>query len=185
MARLLSSPVHLTDSISLTIPISLGRTSAFRLCTVTIATPGGVHDGNTFAANDPVVLSTTGALPTGLVAGTTYYVSATSLSGSFLQAVGNSGRRGHQYDRLAIRRPFDYLDLLGADRPRNGSSRKPAIWCLRPRPTSCFRCSIYRLPVPLRWRWVRLRRRPTSASSAGFSFSVAFSRSPIASSGRG
>jgi hypothetical protein len=37
---------------------------------------------NTFVANEPVVFSTSGALPTGLVAGTVYYVSASGLSGA-------------------------------------------------------------------------------------------------------
>lgn len=43
--------------------------------TITIATPGVVsHSGHSFVAGDPVVLSTTGALPTGLTAGTVYFV---------------------------------------------------------------------------------------------------------------
>lgn len=44
--------------------------------TVTIASPGVVTytGADNFANGDPVTLTTTGALPTGLVAGTTYYV---------------------------------------------------------------------------------------------------------------
>jgi hypothetical protein len=43
--------------------------------TITIATPGVVTwTAHGFVANTPVKFSTTGALPTGLVAGTTYYV---------------------------------------------------------------------------------------------------------------
>lgn len=43
--------------------------------TITIASPGVVTDtGHSYIANDPIVLSTTGALPTGLTAGTTYFV---------------------------------------------------------------------------------------------------------------
>lgn len=43
--------------------------------TITIATPGVVtHTAHGFSNNDPVTLSTTGALPTGLVAGTVYFV---------------------------------------------------------------------------------------------------------------
>lgn len=43
--------------------------------TITNASPGVVTwTGHALAANTPVVFSTTGALPTGLVAGTTYYV---------------------------------------------------------------------------------------------------------------
>lgn len=53
-----------------TVPNSVGTT-----VTITIATPGVVtHTAHGFAANDQVVLSTTGALPTGLVAGTVYFV---------------------------------------------------------------------------------------------------------------
>jgi hypothetical protein len=43
--------------------------------TITIASPGVVTwTGHTFTAGSPIVLTTTGALPTGLTAGTTYYV---------------------------------------------------------------------------------------------------------------
>jgi hypothetical protein len=43
--------------------------------TITIATPGVVADaGHSYVLNDQVVLSTTGALPTGLTSGTTYFV---------------------------------------------------------------------------------------------------------------
>jgi len=55
------------------------------------ASPGVVTYTNTFAANDPVVLSTTGTLPAPLVAGTTYYVSATGLSGSVLSLSATPG----------------------------------------------------------------------------------------------
>ena len=37
-------------------------------CTISIASPGVITYANSFVANDPVVLSTTGALPTGLTA---------------------------------------------------------------------------------------------------------------------
>ncbi|MGO4672984.1 DUF3383 family protein [Bosea sp. 2YAB26] len=43
--------------------------------TITIATPGVVTwTGHTLVNGDPIVLTTTGTLPTGLTAGTTYYV---------------------------------------------------------------------------------------------------------------
>jgi hypothetical protein len=43
--------------------------------TITIATPGVVsHAGHSFNANDQITFTTTGALPTGLTAGTTYFV---------------------------------------------------------------------------------------------------------------
>jgi hypothetical protein len=45
--------------------------------TMTIASPGVVTwTGHTLANNDPVVLATTGTLPTGLIAGVTYYALA-------------------------------------------------------------------------------------------------------------
>src|SRR5215475_1739260 len=50
--------------------------------TVTIASPGVFSLTNGLSAGDAVVFQTTGALPTGLTAGTTYYVIAAGLSGS-------------------------------------------------------------------------------------------------------
>lgn len=58
---------------------SVGRTST---CAISNASPGVVTVTNTNVANEPVVFSTTGTLPSPLVAGTVYYVSATGLSGS-------------------------------------------------------------------------------------------------------
>lgn len=52
------------------------------VASISNASPAVVTYTNTFAANDPIVFSTTVTLPTGITAGTTYYVSATSLSGS-------------------------------------------------------------------------------------------------------
>jgi hypothetical protein len=49
--------------------------------TITIAAPGVISwTAHGLAAGTPVKFATTGALPTGLTAGTTYYVSATSLT---------------------------------------------------------------------------------------------------------
>lgn len=49
--------------------------------TITIAAPGVVSwTAHGLLAGTPVKFSTTGALPTGLTAGTTYYVSATGLT---------------------------------------------------------------------------------------------------------
>lgn len=54
---------------------------AKRVCTITIAAPGVVTLlDHAFRANEAVVLSTTGALPTGLVAGTVYYVSNVNMT---------------------------------------------------------------------------------------------------------
>jgi len=60
-------------------------------CTISIASPGVITYANSFAANDPVILSTTGALPTGLTAGTTYYVSATGLSSASFSVSATPG----------------------------------------------------------------------------------------------
>lgn len=49
--------------------------------TVTIATPGVfTWNNHGLVANTPIVFSTSGALPTGITAGVTYYVSATGLT---------------------------------------------------------------------------------------------------------
>lgn len=55
------------------------------------ASPAVVTYANTFAAENPVVLSTTGTLPEPLVAGTTYYISATGLSGSVFSLSATAG----------------------------------------------------------------------------------------------
>lgn len=60
-------------------------------CTISNASPAVVTVTNTFVANEPIVFSTTGALPTGLTAGTVYYVSATSLSGSSFKVSATAG----------------------------------------------------------------------------------------------
>lgn len=54
--------------------------------TVTIATPGVVSKtAHGLTTNDPVYFTTTGALPTGITAGTTYYVIATGLTADAFQ----------------------------------------------------------------------------------------------------
>ena len=60
--------------------------------TITIASPGvATMTGSAPAAGTPVVFSTTGALPTGLVAGTTYYVLApTGSTFQFAATVGGT-----------------------------------------------------------------------------------------------
>ena len=50
-------------------------------CTITIASPGVItSNGHGFVAGDAVQFTTTGALPTGITAGTTYYVIAAGLT---------------------------------------------------------------------------------------------------------
>jgi len=54
-----------------TVPNNVGQT----VTSFTIATPGKINvTGHGYAANDPIVLSTTGTLPTGITAGTVYFV---------------------------------------------------------------------------------------------------------------
>jgi hypothetical protein len=52
------------------------------VASISNASPAVVAFTNSFAANDPVVFSTSGALPAGLTAGTVYYVAASGLSSS-------------------------------------------------------------------------------------------------------
>lgn len=82
--------------------------------TITIASPGVVTwTGHTFLANSPVVFTTTGALPTGLTPGTTYYVvspvadtfsvSAT-IGGAAINTSGTQSgtHTGTNYSRLTV-----------------------------------------------------------------------------------
>jgi hypothetical protein len=62
-----------------------------KTATVSVATPAVVTMANTFAAGQPVVFASTGRLPKGLVAGTTYFVIATGLSGSSFQMAATVG----------------------------------------------------------------------------------------------
>ena len=61
--------------------------------TMTIANPTVVtSNGHGLAANTPIVFQSTGSLPTGVTAGTTYYVAASGLStNSFRVATANTG----------------------------------------------------------------------------------------------
>jgi len=60
--------------------------------TVTIATPGVVtYVAHGMVANDAFEFATTGALPTGITAGTTYYVSATGLTADTFQFSATAG----------------------------------------------------------------------------------------------
>lgn len=61
------------------------------VASISNASPAVITYANAFAANDPVVFSTTGAIPTGITAGTTYYVSATSLSGASFKISATPG----------------------------------------------------------------------------------------------
>lgn len=59
---------------------------------ITIASPGVVTwNSHGLSANDPVKFTTTGALPTGLTAGTTYYVVGASLTTNTFQVSATAG----------------------------------------------------------------------------------------------
>ena len=60
-------------------------------CTISIASPAVITMTNTCAAGDMVVFSTTGTLPTGLTAGTTYFVISAGLSSSQFEVSATSG----------------------------------------------------------------------------------------------
>ncbi len=82
------------------------RTSTF---TITIAAPGvATWNNHGLPNNTPVVLSTTGALPTGLTAGTTYYVRNTATNTFELSAtsggasITTSGSQSGTHTALAI-----------------------------------------------------------------------------------
>jgi hypothetical protein len=60
-------------------------------CTISSANPAVVTMANTFAAGQPVTFRTSGYLGPGILAGTTYYVLATGLSGSSFQIATTPG----------------------------------------------------------------------------------------------
>ena len=60
-------------------------------CTISNASPGVITITNTCAANDQVVFTTTGTLPTGLTAGTTYFVISAGLSSSVFEVSATLG----------------------------------------------------------------------------------------------
>lgn len=69
--------------------INVGRISS---CTITNASPGVVSMTNSFVANEPVQFAAgAGTLPSQLVAGTTYYVLASGLSGSSFKVAAIPG----------------------------------------------------------------------------------------------
>jgi hypothetical protein len=60
-------------------------------CTISIANPAVITFANSFAIDQEVVFTTTGALPTGLSFNTTYYVISAGLSGSSFQVSATRG----------------------------------------------------------------------------------------------
>lgn len=68
------------------------KTPTLGTFTVTLASPGVFSKtGHGLAAGDKVVFSTTGALPTGLTAGTTYYVIAAGLTADAFEVSATDG----------------------------------------------------------------------------------------------
>jgi hypothetical protein len=79
-------PVAETKNLSLlnSVEPEPSSLSAPTTVTITVATPAVVTwPGETIPVNTPVVFSTSGTLPTGIVAGTTYYVRSTVSPGNF------------------------------------------------------------------------------------------------------
>jgi hypothetical protein len=78
--------------------------------TISIATPAVITVGNSCAAGQPVVFATTSALPTGLTAGTIYYVISTGLTATSFEvsttvggsAVNTSGSQSGVQEVTAI-----------------------------------------------------------------------------------
>lgn len=63
------------------------KVSSVKTVTITLATPGVVSwESHGFEADTPLVLTTTGALPTGYAAGVTYYVKSPTANGFSLAA---------------------------------------------------------------------------------------------------
>ncbi|WP_292099393.1 hypothetical protein [Mesorhizobium sp.] len=56
-----------------------------KTATISVASPAVVTMANSFAAGQPIIFQSTGGLPKGITAGTTYYVIATGLSGASFQ----------------------------------------------------------------------------------------------------
>lgn len=93
--------------------------------TITIATPGVITwTGHNFLAGSPIVLTTTGALPTGLTAGTTYYVVnpaantfqlAATPGGSAINTTGSQSgtHTGTNYSRLTVPSGVTKVKLKG------------------------------------------------------------------------
>jgi hypothetical protein len=94
---------------------------------ISIASPAVITLANSFVAGQHVVFSTTGSLPSGLTAGTTYYVIPAGLSSSSFEvsatagglAVNTSGAQSGTHSLLAIGGVFgctqpNFTDLAGS-----------------------------------------------------------------------
>jgi len=90
-ARLGGNLMLQSGCIAINAVVIQANVSSLATCTISIASPAVVTMSNTFVANQAVQFATSGALPTGLTAGTTYYVSATGLSTSSFQVSATIG----------------------------------------------------------------------------------------------
>lgn len=126
----------ITASNSLTIPSTadLG-TKANAAVAVTIASPGVVTYANHgMRPDDTFVLSTTGALPTGLTAGTTYYVSRTGFVAGGFQisataggaSINTTGTQSGVHAAAQTPKPFRVWVVLADDA---GVIRLGVIYC--------------------------------------------------------
>lgn len=86
-------------------------------CTMTIATPAVVSEaGHGYVASDKILFRTTGALPTGVTAGTVYFVSATDLTADTFKfsatdggaAIDTSGTQSGTHTLVSVLDTFTY-----------------------------------------------------------------------------
>lgn len=97
-------------------------------CTITIASPGVVTKASHgLAAGDRVVFTTSGALPTGITAGTPYYVIATGLTANDFQFSATSGgaainTSGSQSGTHTLRKRGERLMVDGAKKTIDGAT---------------------------------------------------------------
>lgn len=77
-------------TFSFTTPVSFGKTLVGNAA-ITIASPAVITMSNNFSVGGVVIFSTTGALPTGLNAGTNYYVISAGLSSSQFEVSTSAG----------------------------------------------------------------------------------------------
>lgn len=81
-------------SVGSTITLPIATVLQSSVVTITVATPGVVtwFQGNHgMTGNEPIVFTTTGALPTGLTAGVTYYVLAASITATTFRIAASPG----------------------------------------------------------------------------------------------
>lgn len=128
----------LTINAALSLTINSGATlgsDKAATATVTIASPGVItYSNHRMRPDDGFVFSTTGALPTGITAGTTYYVSATGFTFSTFQfsttvggaSVNTSGSQSGVHTLTWVPKPFRVWIVIAND---GGTPRLGAIKC--------------------------------------------------------